>query len=277
MKSANQSWPCQTAKRRGCLGELLVCSDQPSTKLERESQVTCVIHTQRQHQGLIKRFSGCGRPECRQPDRKNCTRQGLSAIAGPALQDPPGSNAPPAQSGTSPAPACCGGCGWRAAVSPHRPDPTALAGSVMACSPYLADLSMPSKNRMGRYAGGVLRPVDSGPQPLTGSAEAVGKPAATLQGAPDCVQQEQATSFCFKRLEEQAVAIRQPHALQALTTSQGTAESKSAGIRISRDRLLATGGSGAHHRDRYCGVMSRRRRRLQAPQLPEMTRLAAGG
>ena len=57
MKSGNQSWLCQTAKRRGCLGELLVCSDQPSTMLERESQVTCVIHTQRQDQGLIKRFS----------------------------------------------------------------------------------------------------------------------------------------------------------------------------------------------------------------------------
>jgi hypothetical protein len=43
---------------------------------------------------------------------------------------------------------------------------------------------------MGRYPGGVLRPVDSGPQPLAGSAVAVGEPAATLQGAPDCVQAE---------------------------------------------------------------------------------------
>jgi len=129
MKSANQSWICQTAKRSGCLAELLVGH----------------------------RFSGCGRPECRQPDRKNCARQGLSAIAGPALQHPPGSNAPPAQSGASPAPACCGGCGWRAAASPHRPDPTALEGSVMACSSYLTDLTMPSKTgwagtRVGCYS-----------------------------------------------------------------------------------------------------------------------------
>ena len=64
------------------------------------------------------------------------------------------------------------------------------------------------------------------------------------------MDQEQATSFYFKRPEEQAVAIRQPHALQAPTTSQGSAESKSAGIRINGDRLLAAGGSGAHHLDR---------------------------
>jgi len=57
MKSADQSWICQTAKRRGCLGESLGSSDQPSIMLERENQATCVIHTQRQDQGLIKRSS----------------------------------------------------------------------------------------------------------------------------------------------------------------------------------------------------------------------------
>jgi len=55
-------------------------------------------------------FTGCGRPEDQQPDRGNGVQPGENAIAGLAPRRPPGRNAPPAQSGAAPAPACCGVC-----------------------------------------------------------------------------------------------------------------------------------------------------------------------
>ena len=57
LQSGKKSWICQTAKRSGCLGELLVCGDQTGAIFERQSQVAGVIHTQRKGHGLIKRCS----------------------------------------------------------------------------------------------------------------------------------------------------------------------------------------------------------------------------